>query len=399
MAQMTPESFAKAAEALTYHLALEEDPKADPNRVLRIELEYYRKDGSTVWLENQVSGIRDASGELVGFHGVARDVTERKKAEEQSKASEQKYRLLTEKTADIIWTTDLSLRSTYVSPSIEKVLGFTPEERLTQDLETQMTPASYARVQARLQEELSLEEGGQYDPERTVDIETEYYRKNGSTVWMENLVSAIRDQAGHIVGVHGVSRDVSDRRRAQEALKESEERFRTLIEKSTDAIAILDSSGNLLYESPSMERITGYKLEDWIGKPVGDWLLHPDDLAAMASLLEKVLSQPDAISEEVSVRFKHRDGTWHFLEGTVRNLLGDPKVKGLVINYRDVTERRLAQEAVKESEEEVPGSVRQRQRRHLHSSPDRPLPRGQSDRLPAAWIHPGGIAALDTQGH
>ena len=100
-----------------------------------------------------------------------------------------------------------------------------------------------------------------------------------------------------------------------------------------------------------MERITGYKLEDWVGKPVGDWLLHPDDLAAMASLLEKVLSQPDATSEEVSVRFKHKDGTWHYLEGTVRNLLKDPKVGGLVINYRDVTERVRAEQTVRESEE------------------------------------------------
>ena len=82
MAQMTPESFARAAEALAHHLALEQDPKADPNRTLRIELEYYRKDGSTVWLENHVSGIRDASGKLVGFHGVARDITERRLAEE-----------------------------------------------------------------------------------------------------------------------------------------------------------------------------------------------------------------------------------------------------------------------------------------------------------------------------
>ncbi len=79
---MTPESLDRAAKALADHLAMEEDPDADPNRTLRIELEYYHKDGSTVWLENQVSGIRDAGGKLIGFHGVGRDIAERRKAEQ-----------------------------------------------------------------------------------------------------------------------------------------------------------------------------------------------------------------------------------------------------------------------------------------------------------------------------
>ena len=293
----------------------------------------------------------------------------RKQAEETLRVSEEKYRLLTEKTNDMIWTTDMNLRTTYVGPSVERILGFTPEEHLKRDLTQQLTPESLARTDEVLLAQLALERDPTADPQRTLMIELEYYRKDGSTVWLENRVSGIRDADGGLIALHGVARDISERRKAEQALKESEERFRTLIEKSTDAIAILDATGNLLYESPSMERITGYRLEDWVGKPVGDWLLHPDDLAAMASLLEKVLSQPDAISEEVSVRFKHKDGTWHFLEGTVRNLLSDPKVKGLVINYRDVTERRLAEEAVKESERKFRALFDSASDAHFHSRP------------------------------
>ena len=307
------------------------------------------KQGTSRWVEVNALPIL--------WHGAAAvlcflsDVTERRTAEEALKNSEQRYRLLTEKMNDVIWTTDPNLRMTYISPSLEKMLGFTPEERLGQTPEAQMTPESLARVQELLLGQLELEREHKGDPERTLKIDLEYYHKDGSTVWAENLITGIRDTNGALIGIHGVARDISERRRAQEALKASEERFRTLIEKSTDAIAILDATGKLLYESPSMERITGYKLEDWLGKAVDDWLLHPGDMAAMVSLLEKLLSHPEVASEDVSVRFKHKDGSWHFLEGTVRNLLGDPKVNGLVINYRDVTERRRAEEAVRESEE------------------------------------------------
>ncbi len=125
----------------------------------------------------------------------------------------------------------------------------------------------------------------------------------------------IRDKQGRFAGFQGACRDITERRRAQQALKESEERFRTLIEESTDAIAILDSSGNLLYESPSMERITGYRLEDWMGKPLGDWLIHQDDLGILATSLERVLGEPNATMENLTARFKHKDGTWHTPRG------------------------------------------------------------------------------------
>jgi PAS domain S-box-containing protein/putative nucleotidyltransferase with HDIG domain len=317
----------------------------------RIEIRLRAKSGDWRWVASHGRMVaRGPAGQPERMVGAHFDITERRKAEGTLRESEEKFRLITEKTNDLVWMTDINLVTIYVSPSAERLLGFRPEELLKLSPESLMTPESFGRAQEILLKQLDLERDPMADRQRTLTLELEYYRKDGSTVWLENRISGIRDANGVLTGMHGVGRDISERKTAEESLKESEERFRTLIEKSTDAIAILDASGNLLYESPSMERITGYRLEDWLGKPVGDWLLHPDDLATMASLLEKLLSQPEAISEEVSVRFKHKDGSWHFLEGTVRNLLSDPKVKGLVINYRDVTERRIAEEAVRESE-------------------------------------------------
>jgi PAS domain S-box-containing protein/putative nucleotidyltransferase with HDIG domain len=221
--QMTPESITKAAEALAQHLALERDPKANPNRALRIELEYYRKDGSTVWLENQVTGIRDANGTLIGFHGVARDISERRRTERALRESEEKYRLLTENTNDMIWVAeirDMNLRPTYVSSSVERILGFTPEEHLKRDLSQVIAPESLDRVMEALLAQLALEQDPEADPNRTATIEVQYNRRDGSTVWMENLISGIRDDNGTLVGLHGVARDVSDRKRVEKALND-----------------------------------------------------------------------------------------------------------------------------------------------------------------------------------
>ncbi len=157
MPQMTPESFDRAAKALADHLALEEDPNADPNRMLRIELEYYRKDGSTVWLENQVSGIRDAKGTLIGLHGVARDVTERRRAEQALKESEERYRLLAENASDIIWVTNADLKVTYASPSTTSLLGYSLDELSARSFDSLLTPDSMAAMTGVYKDALALE--------------------------------------------------------------------------------------------------------------------------------------------------------------------------------------------------------------------------------------------------
>lgn len=269
---------------------------------------------------------------------LMRDITEHRETEQKIRASEEKYRFLTEKTNDIIWTGDLKLRTTYVTPSIEKVLGLPFEERLAQEVQDQMTPESLARAQALLLEELERDGKEGVDPDRTVRMETEHYHKNGSMVWLENLVSAIRDEKGSIIAVHGVSRDISERKKAEEALRASEERFRALIENSMDAIAILDAEGKILYKSQSEERILGYRPEQLAGKNFLE-LVHPDDVEKAASVVQSVKERPGAILD-CQLRCKRKNGSWCPVEGTAHNLLDDPKVKGIVVNYRDVTERK-----------------------------------------------------------
>ena len=106
-------------------------------------------------------------------------------------------------------------RTTYISPSIKNVLGFSQEERLRQKLDEQLTPHSLSLVLEALSRELALEEQGNADPDRTLKMELEYYHKDGSTRWMELVISGIRNDQGVLTRIHGVSRDITDRKQAE----------------------------------------------------------------------------------------------------------------------------------------------------------------------------------------
>ena len=322
-----------------------------------LQVEMKRKDGSTVWAESTHRFVWDRNGQPFEILGVLRDITERKKAEETLRASEEKYRLLTEKMNDIIWTLDLSLRTTYVSPSIEKVLGFTPEERLTQHPQMQMTPESFAQVQAALSAELEREgeRGPQFNPERTVKIDVEYYRRNGSTVWLENLVGGIRDAHGTLVGMHGVSRDISERKKAQQALLESERRYRLLAENVSDVIWVTDMNLRPAYISPSVTRLLDYSVEEAMSG-TAETRLTAASLKAARAIFARVLamkqktSGPSSGEGTLELEFRRKDGSTVWADTTVsflRDSHGRPvEIVGVL---RDISERKSAQEQLHHS--------------------------------------------------
>ncbi|MFA5079113.1 MAG: diguanylate cyclase [Dehalococcoidia bacterium] len=148
------------------------------------------------------------------------DITQHIHHADALRQSELKFRFLAENTHDILWTMDLNLHTTYVSPSIEKALGFTPEERMYQDITQQLTPESLANAQELLVQELEYEQSEQADPDRVLIIETEYYHRDGSTLWFENSITSIRDEKGVLTGLQGVSRNIMERKQLEQKLKE-----------------------------------------------------------------------------------------------------------------------------------------------------------------------------------
>lgn len=184
----------------------------------RAEFKVVRKDGRLVWVD-VVGSLLSENGQTTGALLVTRDISERKKSEEALKESEAKYRFLAENMVDVAWTMDLTLNTTYISPSSTKYFGYTPEERMQQTVDQIMPQNSLVIIAQKLQEELAKEVNGNYDAEREIIIESEFYHKNGGTVWMESLVKALRDSNGKITGIYGTSRDITERKKAEEDLR------------------------------------------------------------------------------------------------------------------------------------------------------------------------------------
>lgn len=145
--------------------------------------------------------------------------------------------------------------------------------------------------------------------------------------------------------------DLRPIRQAQEALAVSEARFRLLAENASDLVAVTSSDGNLLYVSPSVQRLLGYEPEEVVGHPVSDFL-HPEEVELVLEAVNHSLPAAPAIQGKTH-RLRGKDGSWRYFETLVRNLLHEPAVAGIVFNARDVTERRRAEQALRASEQDV----------------------------------------------
>lgn len=143
------------------------------------------------------------------------DITWKKEAELRLAESESRYRLITENVADVIWTTDLNLNLTYMSPSVKRQQGFTAEEMNQIPLEKRFPPESIEKIRKLLVSELEKEKNRDSDKSREIRFETEAFRKDGSIYWADFNISFLRDQYGNATGFQGVTRDVTERKKAE----------------------------------------------------------------------------------------------------------------------------------------------------------------------------------------
>ncbi|MGA3040553.1 MAG: PAS domain S-box protein [Bryobacteraceae bacterium] len=155
----------------------------------------------------------------------------------------------------------------------------------------------------------------------------------------------VKAASGKIVGVAGVVQEITELKRVERALRESEQRFRALIENSADGFVLLDASGNQIYSGPP---VLGYENQEYRGRSVFD-LIHPDERADLPRAFTGFLERPGAVVT-VELRVQHKDGSWRWIEAISKNLLHDRVIAGIVINYRDVTERKRLEEQLRETQ-------------------------------------------------
>ena len=173
------------------------------------------------------------------------------------------------------------------------------------------------------------------------------------TVREQNFAASIGDFVSLAI-------EASERRRAEQASRRSEKRFRSLIENALDAVEIVDKNGTIVYSSPSLERVMGYTPEEVLGKRAAEYV-HPDDLDYLTRIHEFTVAHPGVI-QSADLRFRHLNGEWRYLESVAHNLLEDEDVSGIVINFRDITERKQAERLQQEYSRALEDRVYERTR-------------------------------------
>jgi PAS domain S-box-containing protein len=317
-----------------------------------LDLESIRKDGTKAIYETSVSLIKDNKGNPIGFRGVSRDITARKRAEEALRVSEKKYRLIAENTADLISTLDMNLHVTYVSPASMRLRGFTVEEAMEQPLEQVLTPESMRLALTVFEKEMELEASGTADPDRMRILELEEYKKDGSTVWVEVSMSFLRDNDPKPVEILIVTRDITDRKRVEEALRKSEANYRQLFDNSPTGIYQIDfRTGKFLkandliceYLGCSQEEITSLSPYDFITKESQELLL--ERLSKMA-IGDKIPEDPEY--EVIDKNGKHR-----WLKLNSKNIYDSEGLLGADVVAHDITDRKRVEEEKRRLEERL----------------------------------------------
>ncbi|MEA3273113.1 MAG: PAS domain S-box protein [Patescibacteria group bacterium] len=302
-------------------------------------------------------------------------VIERKQAEEKLLENEKKYRLLAENSADVIWTMNMNWEFTYFSPSIMKLRGYNPDEAIQIPLENICTPKSYKKAITVIMDEIARDGklGITYDRSKTLELEQ--IRKDGSTVWTEVTTSFLRNKDRALTGILGITRNITKRKQAEEALKATnrqldannrqlrgtERQLRAAnkqIKEHKNRLELAMDAGehgfwdwNLktddIYFSPRYYTMLGYedkelpmRKETWTG------LMHPEDRRTIVPKITKHVENAEPY--EAEFRLKCKNGTWKWISGKGKSFEINGKGKPLraVGVHLDITERKQAEESL-----------------------------------------------------
>ncbi|MEB3101742.1 PAS domain S-box protein [Ferviditalea candida] len=304
--------------------------------VKSVEWEYVRKDGSKRFAEGSISVVKNNEGHSIGFRGIIRDVTERKRAGKELLDTKVKLESFINNSSDAIVIVDLEGNTVQVNPAFEKMFGWNEQEVIGR-----LVPI----VPDDLIEEATEIFTKVFSGAGITEHDTIRKRKDGSLIHVSVMVSLIKDGQGNVIATAGILRDITERKTMEKAIRESEEKYRLIAENTSDLIAIVGVDRKLKYASPSHQMILGFSPESL---PLN--LLYPEDIQVVHKVFSEIIQTRKPCQFEF--RYQHKDGHWVDLETFGTPVIGENgDVESIVLVSRDVTKRREAQQQLRESEE------------------------------------------------
>ncbi|HEY0017265.1 MAG TPA: PAS domain S-box protein [Longimicrobium sp.] len=298
------------------------------------EIRFIRKDGTAGVSETLVVPLRDAQGRRVGALGVNRDVTDRARAQEELRRSEERYRLMVAGSEQVFfYVHDTEGRFEYLSPSLASVLGYEPASLIGRPYHVLLTPdeGNVGEVDAGTADALA-------SPGALSNYVAEVRHRDGHLVVLELAETALV-QNGAVRGVQGFARDITPRRAAEKAMRDSEARYRRLFEESRDAIYITEVDGSFVAVNQALVEMFGYEREALLAGSVGDLYANPADRQRFRDEITRTGHVRD-----YEVRLVRRDGTPidALLSASVRRA-ADGTVLGYQGIIHDISERKRAE--------------------------------------------------------
>jgi PAS domain S-box-containing protein len=333
----TPESY--ASFVLRHEKFLLGEPMPD-----HVEIDVIRKDSAIRHLDVSMKGIFWDGKQQ--FQTLYNDITERKQAEKALQESEEKYRLIVENSRDMIFTINANEQYVYVSPSVTKMLGYNPTDLIGKSFLSLVHPEDRHFIE----EETRLS----YLPGYSNSTDNEYRIRDASGEWRWVLTRGTRviDNNGKFVYFLGISRDITERQKAEQELHESEEKYRLIVENSRDVIFTFNTAGEFTYVSPSVSKELGYQPAELIGKHIWSFI-HPEEASIIKNAVQLNIANGPLNREGIEYRFRHASGEWHWYLGKGSTA---HDANGNFINFtgigRDITENKQSEDKLKQAARE-----------------------------------------------
>ena len=287
--------------------------------------------------------VRDAEGRVVAVASFSRDITESRRAEQALRDSESKFRIVADNTYDFEFWLDPDGRYVYASPSCERITGYRPEEFLAD-------PELQFRMAHPEDRDLLMDHARSVEREEPGEIDYRIVHRDGSVRWIGHVCQPILDSSGRFLGTRGSNRDITQRRLAEEALRVSEQKHRTLFETMSQGVVYQDSEGRIISANPAAERLLGLILEQMQGRTSMDprWRAIREDGSDSPGeehpiVVARKTGKP--VGNVVTGVFNPNDGAYHWLSVNAVPLFRSGEVKPYQVyaTFEDITERMESQ--------------------------------------------------------